>query len=221
MSRTAFCCVALLAACGFEGSDGSDEPVSAGPPVGPLPAGNLVVSGSISPGTVGGEFYAALLPAGTTLPAELPCLPEGARSTFVDGVARTFSFEAVGAGQYELAVLHFTPDRFHLERTMQAVTVGTTSIDVGGIALPMPLTARSEDSFGPSRGPGGDDKITWTAPSGFEGLAFDMKNKTDICKTGPVLSVSGAYEVAARDSRALKLVVQSAATRQLAAHLLF
>lgn len=223
MKTTAFCCVALLAAaCGFEGSEGyiQDDPVSAGPPVDPLPVGTLEVSGSVVPVTQLplGEYYAALLPLGTQLPATNPCLPKNARSTWISASGDlSFKFKDVAPGQYELAVLHFDLQRYHLERTLKTITVGTSNVALGAISLPAPLNAQVREGGG--FGPGGeDDRVMWSAPAGFTTSAFNITLGAYLCNTGPALTVRGAYEVTAKDIGNMKVVVESPDAKQMAIH---
>lgn len=225
MRTTAFCCVALVtAACGFEGSEGyqDGEPVSAGPPAEPLPTGTIEVTGQITsaPNDPNGEFYAVLFPQGTTLPATSPCPPMGSRSVWVDPRSDlSFRFKDVASGTYELAVMHYSPGRFHLERTFRTITVGTSTTAVGGVPLPAPLTAtvREGGGFGPG---GGDDKVLWSAPSGFNTSAFNVTNRAYVCYTGPVVAVRGNYEATANDVEIMKVVVESSDAKQMAVHVL-
>lgn len=223
MRTTAFCCVALAtAACGFEGSEGyqEGEPVSAGPPAEPLPTGTIEVTGQITsaPNDPNGEFYAVLFPQGTSLPATSPCPPMGSRSVWVDPRSDlSFRFQGVASGTYELAVMHYSSGRYHLERTLRTITVGTSTTNVGGVPLPAPLNATVRSGFGPG---GDDDKVMWSAPSGFSSSAFNVTNRAYVCYTGPVVTVRGTYEATADNVEIMKVVVESPDAKQMAIHVL-
>jgi hypothetical protein len=223
MRRTAFCCIALVAACGFDGSTGSDEgsaPVSPAPPVEPLPSGTLRVSGRVASPEVGGYVHVALLlpPPGTPLPATSPCIPQGAHVVAVDmtpqpgGSGGSFSFSNVAADDYLLVAYRFGEGFRTFERTMRPVTVNATATNVGEFALPPTLLVKASESdvLAAARGPGSDDKVSWTAPTGFLTSAFDVTRKLSVCERGKELSVQGTYEVSPKgDEREIKVVVES------------
>lgn len=227
MKTTAFCCVALAAAaCGFEGSDGSGEAVSAGPPVEPLPIGNGVVRGVLESPEMQGNFGVALLPNGFALPATSPCVPSNLRQGAQRGA---FSIAGVAPGDYMLVAYHFGGDSYtSLERTLRKVTVTGESTDAGTFVLPAPVRARASDGGGPGGGgPGGDDdKVTWSAPAGFSTLAFDVSNATFLCQAGsPLLvqavqGVQGGYAVPTEGVHDVKIVVESTNKEQMAIQVL-
>lgn len=212
MRRTAFCCVALVAACGFEGSEGGDEPVSAGPPIEAPPTGTVVVRGTITSPELAGEFGLALLPANFALPKTNPCVPSNLRRGAQRGA---FTIKDAAPGEYQLAVYRFGDGYTSFQRTMRKITVGTSPTEVGTFALPARVNADAEEGDGPGLAPGDGDKVTWTAPAGFVTSAFDVTLATYLCSEGSELTVRGNYEVRTAGIHDVKVVVESANKEQM------
>lgn len=214
MRRTAFCCVALVAACGFEGSQGGSEQVSAGPPIEPPPTGDVTVRGTIVSTELLGDLGIALLPAGFALPETSPCVPSNLRRYAQRGA---FSINDAAPGEYMLVAYRFGPGYTSFQRTMRKITVGTTTTDAGIFTLPARVNAAAEEG-----GPGlaeDEGKVTWTAPPGFtigfRTSAFDVTRETYLCSQGSRLTVLGNYEVPTSGIHDVKVVVESANKEQM------
>lgn len=219
MRGATLCWIALAAGCGFEGSEGmmSGEP----PTSSPTPQPKVRVFGVADSPEDYGSFSAFLLPAGSTLPADNPCEPAGARTTPVDWDSGELSFDEVTPGSYVLAVFRKNSDRSRLERTLVAVTVTGQDVDLGTIKLLEAIDAERKDVIG--SGP----MIFWAAPRmpssvATKGYAYNVElpgQQPTACTPGVALpNVQGAYRVPAPPGPMTKVraVVEVPLTGQLA-----
>jgi hypothetical protein len=208
----ALCCIALTA-CGFDGAEGEDSDLGQGPVLDPLPFGNVTLSGSIS-SPHPGAFTVALLPAGTKLPADNPCLRAGATTALVDATTRTFSFPNVLPGPYLLVGIRLSTGKLNFERTAVAIDVPATSATHTAAPLALLPELKAEILGDDRRGPGGDDQlVAWTVPIGFLTSAFALRDRDSHCVQGtplpmPPAAIGGDYQLPADDLEKVKLVVE-------------